>query len=51
VEVGDKVEGWWDADSKYYPATVLEINGDKIQIQHKDGTQWTDIYNLRMADE
>lgn len=52
LNIGDEVEGWWAEDNKYYPAKVVAVKSDgSIQIEYKDGTQWTEIANLRMADE
>lgn len=53
VEEGDEVEAWWEDDEQYYPATVLAVKDDseEVQVEYEDGTQWTELTNLRLASE
>lgn len=51
VWVGDDVEAWWEEDEQYYPAKVIAVNGDQVQVEYEDGTAWVDITYLRLADE
>jgi Tumour suppressor p53-binding protein-1 Tudor/Agenet domain len=52
VAVGDPVESLWAADGLYHESQIVDISGDRIQVEYDDGSlEWTDIGHLRVAAE
>ncbi len=40
--VGDRAFAYWDADDYFYPAAIVEIEGDDIYIRFDSGEEeWT----------
>ena len=53
VEVGEEVEAMWSEDEEYYPAEVLAVRGEQVQIAwDEDGSEeWTTMSSLRSWDD
>jgi hypothetical protein len=53
VEVGEEVESMWSEDEEYYPAEVLAVNGERVQIawEEDDSEEWTTLSTLRSWDD
>jgi hypothetical protein len=50
LSVGDAVESLWASDGLFYESQIVDINGDRIQVEYEDGSkEWTDISHLRVA--
>ncbi len=37
--VGDRLFAYWEADGYWYPATIIGIDGDDIEIRYDDGNE------------
>ncbi len=42
LKIGDRVQGNWKGQGRYYPGKISKIDGDRYFIQYDDGdTEWT----------
>ena len=53
TEKGEEgAEAWFEEDEGYYAVTVLDANGEDVQVEYEDGTiEWTDLSYLRFAGD
>ena len=48
VEVDDEVECKSTQDNLYYDVTVLDVDGDRVEVEYEDGTsEWSTLSRLR----
>lgn len=49
---GDKIEGNWRGNGRWYPGTIEEVKGDQYFIKYNDGdTEWTTANFIRKKGE
>ncbi len=52
LDVDDEVESKSSKDDTFYPAVVVSIDGEKVQVEYEDGSQeWTIVSKLRISLE
>ena len=53
VEVNDEVECKSAQDNLYYDVTVLDLDGERVEVEFEDGTtEWSTLSRLRfLVDE
>ncbi len=48
AEVGEEIECKYSQDDMYYSATILEVDGERIQVEFEDGVvEWSTLNRVR----